>query len=85
MEATVVHEQITEHLLEKLEQSRWLNVQLMNRIEGRLKTRAELERYVTILVDRLEQTEFRSEALLDRIDRNVNLLERLDGRQAHPS
>jgi hypothetical protein len=83
MEATVVHEQITEHLLEKLEQSRWLNVQLMNRIEGRLKTRAELERYVTILVDRLEQTEFRSEVLLDRIDRNVNLLERLDGPQAH--
>lgn len=82
MNATTIHEEITEHLLEKLEESRWLHVQLMNRIESRLRTRDELERYVKALVAKLEQSEFRSEALLDRIDRNVNLLGRVDGRDA---
>jgi RNA binding exosome subunit len=82
MNATGVHEQITEHLLDKVEESKWLHVQLMNRIESRIKTRDELERYLTILVGKLEQTEFRSEALLDRIDRIVNLLERFDRQQS---
>ena len=78
MNGTAVHEGITQRLLEELGESRWLHEQLMNRIEGRLKTRDELERYIKILVGKLEQTKFRSDALLDRIDRNVRLLERLD-------
>jgi hypothetical protein len=41
----------------------------MNRIEARIKTRDELERYVEVLVAKLEDTDFRSETMLDRIDR----------------
>jgi RNA binding exosome subunit len=78
MDASLVHEHITEELLRKLEQSRFYHVSLMDRIEARIKTRDELERYVEILVAKLEESEFRSETILDRIDRMVGLLERLD-------
>jgi hypothetical protein len=78
MDATVVREQITEQLLQKLEESRFLHVGLMNRIEGRLRTRDELERYIGVLVAKLEETGFRSETLTDRIDRLLALLQRFD-------
>jgi RNA binding exosome subunit len=78
MDATVVREQITEQLLEKLEGSRFLHVGLMDRIEGRLRTRDEFERYIEVLVAKLKETDFRSETMLDRIDRLLGLLERFD-------
>ena len=52
----------------------------MNRIEGRIRTRDELERYLGLLVGKLEQTAFRSETMLDRIDRLVGVLDRRDKR-----
>ena len=81
MDATVVREQITEQLLQKLEESRFLHVGLMNRIEARLRTRDELERYIGVLVAKLEETDFRSETMLDRIDRLLGLLQRFDTRR----
>jgi hypothetical protein len=81
MDATVVREQITEQLLQKLEESRFLHVGLMNRIEGRVRTRDELERYIQVLVAKLEETDFRSETMLDRIDRLLGLLQRFDDRR----
>jgi hypothetical protein len=81
MDATAVREQITEQLLQKLEESRFLHVGLMNRIEARLRTRDELERYIRILVAKLEETDFRSETMLDRIDRLLGLLQRFDDRR----
>jgi hypothetical protein len=81
MDATVVREQITEQLLQKLEGSRFLHVGLMNRIEARLRTREELERYIRVLVAKLEETDFRSETMMDRIDRLLGLLQRFDTRR----
>jgi hypothetical protein len=81
MDATVVREQITEQLLQKLEGSRFPHVGLMDRIEARVRTRDELERYLEVLVAKLEETDFRSETMLDRIDRLLGLLERSDTRQ----
>ena len=78
MDTTVVRGQITEQLLKKLEGSRFLHVGLMDRIEGRLRTRDEFERYIEVLVAKLEETDFRSETMLDRIDRLLGLLERFD-------
>jgi hypothetical protein len=81
MDATVVREQITEQLLQRLEESRFLHVGLMNRIETRLRTRDELERYIQVLVAKLEETDFKSETMLDRIDRLLGLLQRFDDRR----
>jgi hypothetical protein len=75
MDATRVREQVTDELLEKLEQSHFVHVPLMDRIEGRLRTQDELERYAEILVRKLKDTDFRSVTLFDRVDRIVGLLE----------
>jgi hypothetical protein len=85
MNATAVQEHITEELLRKLAESRFLNVGLMNRIEGRISSRDELERYVEVLVGKLEAIEFRSEGLIDRIDRMVKQLVRHDRRAEQQS
>jgi RNA binding exosome subunit len=82
MDGTLVRERITDELLQKLEQSRFLHVGLMTRIERRIETRDELERYLKILVAKLEETGYRSETLIDRIDGVTGLLERLDKQQA---
>lgn len=82
MAATDVREQVTEQLLDKLEQSRFLHVPLMNRIEARFRTRDELERYVEILAAKLEETDYRSDSLIDRLDQMADKLERLDQRDA---
>ena len=82
MDATIVREQITEQLLQNLEESRFLHVGLMNRIEARLRTQDELERYIRVLVAKLEETDFRSETMLDRIDRLLGLLQRFDDKRA---
>ena len=79
MSNTMVHEKLTEVFLSKLEASRFLHIPLMNRIEARLKTRDELERYLRVLVTKLEEMDFRSEFLVDRVDRMVRVLEQLDG------
>ena len=78
MDPAEVQAHVTEELLQKLAETRFLHVGLMNRIEGRIRTRDQLERYVGVLVEKLKATGYRSETLVDRIDRNVALLERLD-------
>ena len=57
----------------------------MNRLESRTRTREELERYISLLVAKLESTGYRSEMLIDRIDGIAGRLERLDRREAAPA
>jgi hypothetical protein len=49
----------------------------MNRIEGRIRTEEQLAKYTAVLVQKLEQREFRDEWLIDRIDRMLDLQQRL--------
>jgi len=76
MDASVIHEEITEQLVCKLEESRFVHVALMNRIERRIRTRDELERYATVLIHKLEDMDYKSENMIDRVDRVLNMLER---------
>ena len=78
MDRDVIHEQITEQLFQRLEETRFLHVPLMNRIEARLRTKEQLERYIALLVHKLEATNFRHEWLLDRIDQVMLTHERLE-------
>ena len=78
MDARLVHKQITEELLRRLEESKYQDLQMLNRIEGRIRTREELERYVQVLIHKLEGTKFRSSTMFERVDRALNLLERAD-------
>lgn len=51
--ATAVNGRVTDELLEDLAESRFLHVPLMNRVEGRLSSREQLERYLAVLVSKL--------------------------------
>jgi hypothetical protein len=77
MDAAVVQNQLTEQLTQQLEESKYLHIPLMNRIEGRIRTEEQLAKYTAVLVQKLEQREFRDEWLIDRIDRMLDLQQRL--------
>jgi hypothetical protein len=77
MDAAVVQDQLTEQLMQRVEESKYLHVPLMNRIEGRIRTKEQLAMYTAVLVHKLEEREFRDEWLTDRIDRLLDLQRRL--------
>ena len=78
MDNAVVQEQITEQFLQRCEESKYLDYPLMNRIEGRIRTRDQLERYIEVLVHKLEARQFRDEWLTDRVDRLLTLHQQLE-------
>ena len=78
MEAARVQEQLTAQLMQKLDESKYLYVPLMDRIEGRLRTKDQLADYTAVLVHKLEARKFEDEWLIDRIDRVVDLHRRLE-------
>lgn len=78
MDAAVVQDQLTEQLVQKLEESRFLHVPLMNRIEGRIRTKDQLGKYTAVLVHKLEARNFQDEWLIDRIDRMLELQQQLE-------
>lgn len=63
--------------MQKLDESRFLHIPLMNRIEGRIRTKEQLAAYTALLVRKLEQRNFGDEWLTDRIDSMLDLQERL--------
>ena len=68
--------------MQRLEESKYLHIPLMNRIEGRLRTKDQLEMYTALLVHKLEARKFQDEWLVDRIDRVLDLHQRLERREA---
>lgn len=78
MDNAEVQEQITEQFLQQLEKSKHLHYPLMSRIEGRIRTKEQLERYMTVLVHKLEAREFRDEWLTDRVDKLLMLHQRFE-------
>jgi hypothetical protein len=82
MDATVVQDQLTEQLIQRIDESKYLHIPLMNRIEGRIRTKEQLEQYTGVLVHKLEARSFQDEWLVDRIDRMLDLHRRLERYEA---
>jgi hypothetical protein len=78
LDNAAIQEQISEQLVQRLEESKYLDYPLMTRIEGRIQTKDQLERYVAVLVHKLEARQFRDEWLTDRVDRLLALHQRLE-------
>ena len=78
MDAALVQDQLTEQLMQELEESKFLHYPLMNRIEERIRTKEQLTEYTGTLVHKLEERKFQDEWLIDRIDRLVDLQQRLE-------
>lgn len=82
MDAALVQEQLTEQLMQSLEESRFLHIPLMNRIEGRIRSKEQLGKYTAVLVHKLEERKFKDEWLIDRIDRLLGLHQRFERYQS---
>jgi hypothetical protein len=82
MDVAVVQDQLTGQLVQRLEESKYLHIPLMNRIEGRLRSKEQLEQYTGVLVHKLEERKFQDEWLVDRIDRILDLHRRLEQHEA---
>lgn len=78
MDAVVVQDQLTEQLMQRLDESKYLHIPLMNRIEGRIRTKEQLEAYTAVLVHKLEARNFQDEWLVGRLDRVLDLHRRLE-------
>jgi hypothetical protein len=78
MNAALVQTQLTEDLMQRLEDSRFLHYPLMNRIEERIRTKEQLGQYTALLAHKLEERDFQDEWLFDRIDRMLDLQQRLE-------
>ena len=78
MDSALLQEQITEQFLQQLEESKYLDYSLMNRLEGRIRTKEQLERYIAVLVDKLEARQFRDASLTNRLDRLLAFHQQLE-------
>jgi hypothetical protein len=78
MDATAVQDQLTEQLMQRLEESKFLHIPLMNRIEERMRSKEQLAQYTAVLVHKLEERNFQDEWLIGRIDRVLDLQQRLE-------
>jgi hypothetical protein len=78
MDATAVQDQLTEQLMQRLEESKFLHIPLMNRIEERMRSKEQLAQYSAVLVHKLEERNFQDEWLIGRIDRVLDLQQRLE-------
>jgi hypothetical protein len=78
MDAALVQDQLTEQLIQRLDESRFLHIPLVNRIEGRIRTKEHLATYTATLVHKLEERNFQDEWLIDRVDHMLDLQQRLE-------
>jgi hypothetical protein len=78
MDRARLHESITEQFFQQLEQSKHLHYPLMKRLQGRIRTKDQLERYIEVLAHKLEGRQFRDEWLVDHLDQVLVLHERFE-------
>ena len=78
MPATAEQQQVTEILLDEIQETAFPSAGQLDRIERLISTREELERYIGILAQAVERTRFPAGHMLDRLERLVRVLQRFD-------
>jgi hypothetical protein len=78
MPATAEQQQLTEALLDSVQRTDFSNAAQLDRIERLISTRDELETYIAILIQKVEQAKFPGNHILDRLERLLRVLQRFD-------
>jgi hypothetical protein len=68
MNGSAVRQRLLEMLIERVKEETYPSVTMMNRIEGALRTREQVEEYAEVLLDKVESTRFPSLAMLNRVE-----------------
>ncbi|HEY3551418.1 MAG TPA: hypothetical protein VGK69_10250 [Gaiellaceae bacterium] len=78
MPATAERQQVTETLLQEIQETRFPSAAQLDRIERLISTREELEDYIAILMHTVQSTKFPAGHMLDRLERLLRVLQRVD-------
>ena len=78
MPAPAEQQQLTEALLDHIQESAFPAAAQLDRVERLISTRDELETYIAILMQRVEASNYPPTALVDRLQRLLRVLKRLD-------
>jgi hypothetical protein len=78
MAATAERQQVTEVLLEEVEETAFPSAAQLDRIERLISTPDELKLYIAVLTEKVEATRFPPRQLLDRLERLLRVLQRYD-------
>ena len=69
-----MHERYIEVLFDQVRDVEYPSVEILDRIEGSITKREQLEEYLTLLLERVESSKYPSKGLLDRLERLSPLL-----------
>jgi hypothetical protein len=78
MAAIAEQQRLTEVLLDEVSETNFPSTMLLDRIEGLISTREELETYIAVLMQKVEGKMAPDSRLLDRIARLLRVLKRVD-------
>lgn len=68
MEGSALQQRLLDSLIEQIKEDTFPSVTMMNRVEGSLRTREQIEEYGEILLSKIEATQFPSLSMLNRFD-----------------
>ena len=75
MNGAALQERLLDTLLGRIKEEKYPSVTMMNRVEGSLRTREQVEGYAEVLLEKIEATRYPSSSMLDRFDGLVATLE----------
>jgi hypothetical protein len=75
MNGAALQQRLLDNFFEQIKEDAFPSVTMMNRVEGSLRTREQVEEYAEVLLEKIEATRFPSISMLDRFD---GLIARLD-------
>ena len=78
MAATAERQEVTEALLQQVQETAFPSAPQLDRIERLISTPDELELYVAVLTEKVAGTRFPAGQMLDRLERLLRVLQRYD-------
>jgi hypothetical protein len=78
MAATAEQQHLTQVLLDEVSETNFPSAMLLDRIEGLISTREELETYIAVLTQKVEGKMAPDGRLLDRLERLLKVLKRVE-------
>jgi hypothetical protein len=78
MAATAERQEVTEVLLQQVQETAFPSAPQLDRIERLISTPDELELYVAVLTEKVAGTRFPAGQMLDRLERLLRVLQRYD-------
>jgi hypothetical protein len=68
MDGSALQQRLLDSLMGRIKEDTFPSPTMMDRVEGSLRTRAQVEEYAEVLLEKIEATRFPSISMLNRFD-----------------